>query len=72
MPPGHLSVENNRNETARHIVYAIYKSKLDAIELVIHFNGIHRLNSRFFMYFSETFDIFFCEKVHLLNKSFNF
>jgi len=40
MPPGHLSVENNRNETARHIVYAIYKSKLDAIELVIHFNGI--------------------------------
>ena len=55
MPPGHLSVENNRNETARHIVYAIYKSKLDAIELVIHFNGIHRLVG-FFMYFSETFD----------------
>ena len=43
MPPGHLSVENNRNEIARHIKYSIYKSKLDAIELVIHFNGIHLL-----------------------------
>ena len=61
MPPGHLSVENNCNETARHIVYAIYKSKLDAIELAIHFNGIHRLVD-FLCIFQKLLTVFFVKK----------
>ena len=61
MPPGHLSVENNCNKTARHIVYAIYKSKLDTIELVIHFTCIHRLID-FLCIFQKLLTVIFVKK----------